>query len=200
LRFSLCALRPPPRRTRAFTLIEIMVVVVIIGVLSAVLLPALGGPLAKRKLSGAAGDLHLAMRHLQEVAVVNRRTCRLLLQPGAGAGSEPGRYAAEFQATELDAEAAFLTLNDAALPATSLPAGVRFGDLQLPPGAADAPGVPPGGAALTFFADGTADAAVVPLTDGRTVWSVVVAPHTGRARLLKGVVEAVPGGREDLDL
>jgi len=181
----------------AFTLIEVMVVVVVIGVLSAVLLPGLGGPLARRKLAGAASDLHLAMRHLQEVAVLNRRTCRLLLQPASG--GDAGRYAAEFQAVELDAEAAFETLKDVALPATTLPGGIRFGDLRLAPEAGGAPGVPDRGAAVRFFADGSADAALVPLTDGRAVWSVVVAPNTGRARLVEGTVDQVPGGREDLD-
>ena len=185
-------------RPAAFTLIEVMVVVVVIGVLSAAVLPSLGGPLAKRRLSGAAGDLHLAVRHLQEVAVLNRRTCRLLLQPASD--GEAGRYAAEFAEVELDAESAFSTLKDAALPATTLPAGVRFGDFQLAADADAAPGVPRGGAAVRFFADGTADAAVLPLTDGRAVWSVLVSPNNGRARLIAGVVDEVPGGREDLDL
>ncbi len=175
-----------------------MVVAVVVGVLSAVLLPALGGSFTQRKLAGAAGDLHLAMRHLQEVAVLNRRTCRLLLHPGAA--GQAGRYTAEYQAVELDAESAFAVLNDAALPATTLPEGLRFGDLQLPPEAAEAPGVPAGGAAVRFYADGSADPAVVPLTDGRAVWTVVLAPSTGRARLVQGVVERPPTGREDLDL
>ena len=118
-------------RPAAFTLIEVMVVVVVIGVLSAAVLPSLGGPLTKRRLSGAAGDLHLAVRHLQEVAVLNRRTCRLLLQPASD--GEAGRYAAEFAEVELDAESAFSTLKDAALPTTTLPAGVRFGTFSWPP-------------------------------------------------------------------
>lgn len=172
--------------------------VVIIGVLSAVLLPGLGGSLARRKLAGAAGDLHLAMRHLQDVAVLNRRTCRLVVQRATG--GEPGRYIAEFQELDLEGDTPFATLKDPALPTTVLSQGLRFGDLQMAPEAQDAPGVPSGGAAIRFFADGSADAAVVALTDGQAVWSVVVTPNTGRARLIRGAVDQVPGGREDLDL
>ena len=187
-----------PTLRRGFTLIEVMVVVVVIGVLSAVLLPGLGGSLGRRKLESAARDLHLAMRHLQEVAVLNRRTCRLLLQPATG--QDLGRYTAEFQDIELESETPFAVLKDPALPATVFSQGLRFGDLQMAPEAADAPGVPPGGAAIRFFADGSADAAVVALTDGQAVWSVVVTPNTGRARLFRGPVDQMPGGREDLDL
>ena len=185
------------RRRAAFTLIEVMVVVVVIGVLSAMLLPAFGGPLQRRKLAGAAGNLHLALRHLQEVAVTHGRTCRLLLKPAVG--GEPASYAAEVQAIDREAESAFVTLDDAAVPPTDLPEGVRFGDLRLPPDAADAPGVPRGGAALVFFADGSAGGAVVPLTNGQATWSVVVSPNTGRTSLIEGRVTALPGGREDLD-
>ena len=174
-----------------------MVVVVVIGVLSAMLLPALGGPLQRRKLAGAAGNLHLAMRALHEVAVTRGRTCRLLLQPASG--GEPGRYAAEVQAIRAGGRERVREAGRRGLAAHRVARGRALRRLASAARRGRCAGRAPGGAALMFFADGSAGGAVVPLTNGQASWSVVVAPNTGRASLIKGVVTALPGGREDLD-
>jgi len=53
---------------------------------------------------------------------------------------------------------------------------------------------------ITFSPDGTAQAAVVQIGDGKTHYSIGISPATGRAKLVFGTTEQVKIGVTDLDL
>lgn len=60
------------RRTGGFTLLEIIVVVLIIGILFAIIAPGWNGFLAAQRLSAAQDEIYLVLRDAQSIAKQNR--------------------------------------------------------------------------------------------------------------------------------
>lgn len=56
-------MRPPPP-SRAFTLVEVLIVVVILGILAAIAVPQFVGATEEAKISATLTDLHKLRRHL----------------------------------------------------------------------------------------------------------------------------------------
>ena len=52
---------------------------------------------------------------------------------------------------------------------------------------------------VEFEPSGQADAAVLEVTDGSVLYSVIVVPESGRAILVSGKVQQLPNDRQDLD-
>ena len=176
----------------AFTLVELMVVVVIIGVMSTLALPYLSGASRAAALDAAGDDLTQAMRYLQRQAVLRQRAYRLVLVMN---DAETGRsgWRAEAAATDLDAAETWAAVTEGAVKPTWLDPAVTIGDLLREQDTLDPT------PAVVFRADGTADAAVVVLALGERAVSVVVSPTDGRVTRVEGRADTVPGWREDLD-
>lgn len=64
-------LRPAPVGARAFTLVEVLIVVVILGILAALAVPALQGAVEKARIARAIGDIKAIGRNLQEYEIEN---------------------------------------------------------------------------------------------------------------------------------
>lgn len=67
------------RRTRGFTLIEIMVVMVVVGLLAVIAVVNLGGGAQQRELENAARELFLLMQTASEQAVLNNQEMGLVI-------------------------------------------------------------------------------------------------------------------------
>ncbi|MCI5160553.1 MAG: type II secretion system protein GspH [Candidatus Electrothrix sp. AX5] len=65
------------RKTEGFSLIEILVVIAIIGVLSAIVVPSFISGMPTRRLKSAARDLYGAMQQARLLAVKNNQNCTL---------------------------------------------------------------------------------------------------------------------------
>ena len=80
-----------------------------------------------------------------------------------------------------------------------LPEGVKFGTFRVQPRAEGKSDPDAAAPFIGFEPTGEADTAVIGLTDGRSHWTLRIAPSTGRAELTEGRVEQPIDDRKDLD-
>jgi general secretion pathway protein H len=196
------------RVQRGFTLIELLVVVGLIAVLAGLAAPALGsisGADARR----AAGQLAGGMRHMFDTAALRHQTCRIALDLDERAWSAecaPGAATvardAERQEDEEDlarrfpeerdegtrallARTKFGAFEDRLVERRELPGRTAFGKVTVEGRA----GAESGKAYVYFFPGGRAQRAFVPVVDGKNLYTVVVEPFSGRARVVVGPVQ-----------
>lgn len=179
----------------AFTLIEIMVVVAIIAVLSAMAVPSLMGSYRKAELADQTQQLYDAARYTQRMAVVKQRTLRLVLVLQDPEHDGRSSYHIELASTDLDEPEAYTKANGGSVKPTVFPETLRLLDVKLGNGEAEWSDT----LAVRFFADGSADGAVIQLGDDQRVRSIVIDAATGRVESVPRRVEAPPNLREDLD-
>ena len=179
-------------RHRAFTLIELMVVVTVIGVLSALAVTSFHGSLGKTRLDESAQGLFITVRYARQYAVMHQRDCRVVFVTDAVGSDRPG-YRLEVVSDDPESGSAFRVLRTGAAKPVSLPSGVSFSRVLIE-------GIEPGtDSVVTFRPTGEADAASIQLTDDRRTWSVLIDPGTGRVELADRAVNQTPNMREDLD-
>jgi type IV fimbrial biogenesis protein FimT len=70
------------RAQTGFTMIELMTVIVIVGILAVLAIPAFGEQLARRRLEGAATDLSTDLQFARTQAVGRRGTTQLITESG----------------------------------------------------------------------------------------------------------------------
>jgi Tfp pilus assembly protein FimT len=180
--------RPPHRRAKAFTLVEMTVVMILVVILVGMTVPMLAGAAGARRCKEQATALLTAARFAREYAVTRRVPCRMTID---AAGGE-----ATLQKQDQDAAGAetFVSIGLGWGKPVVLTNGVRFGRVQITPAEGAS-----GGSTVTFRPTGEADAAIIEITDGRWTFTLVILPTSGRARLLEGADRGIPNDRVDLD-
>lgn len=199
--------------SRGFTLVELMIVVAVIAIMTAAVVPSVSS------LSGAdartsAGELAGSLRYLFDTAALRHATCRMVLDLDArsfGAECAPklvgvarGEAAAKAAAAEdedleqrfpdeKDAErrrvlaaSRFGAFTDRLLRKRALPGRTEIREVRVE-GRREP--ITEGKAYVHFFPGGQAERAFVEVADGTTLYTVVVEPFTGRARVVTGKVE-----------
>jgi general secretion pathway protein H len=185
-----------------------MIVIGVIGLLAAMAVPAVesvSGANARK----AAGELAGAMRYLFDSAALRHATCRIALDlegrswwaecaPGAaGIAADPVRAdekkleerfpdEKDAEVRRLLAKTRFGKFEDRMVKKRELPGTTGFGPVHVE-GRRDA--LEHGTAYVYFFPGGQAQRAYVPVVDRNNLYTVVVEPFTGRARVVPGKVE-----------
>jgi general secretion pathway protein H len=191
-----------------------MIVVAVMAVMAAAVMPALAS-LSGADARKGAGELSGSLRYLFDTAALRHATCRMVLDLdgrtfGAecaprlvGVARDDGKGGKVGAADEQDLEGRFPDEKDA--ERRRLLARTRFGAFsdrlltrrELPGKTAirevrvegRREPITEGTAYVHFFAGGQAERAAIEVVDGSTVYTIVVEPFTGRARVVNGVVK-----------
>jgi len=182
----------------------------VVAVISAAAVPALRG-ITGANARQAAGELAGSLRYLFDTAALRHVTCRMALDieghaswaecaPGPatlGKEDQPSRVARELEERfpderdpdrrRLMAQTRFGAFDDRLAPRRVLPGRTAFGPIRIE---GRSHPVEEGVAYVYFFPGGQAQRAFIPVIDGELVYTVVLEPFTGRARVVAGTVEA----------
>lgn len=196
-------------RQRGFTLIELMVVIAVVAVISAAAVPALRG-ITGANARQAAGELAGSLRYLFDTAALRHTTCRMAIDidnhatwaecaPRAvtlAVQDKTSRVSRELEERfpderdadrrRLMAQTHFGAFDDRLAPRRALPGKTTFGPIRIE---GRSQPIEEGVAYVHFFSGGQAQRAFIPVVDGDLVYTVVLEPFTGRARVVAGKVE-----------
>lgn len=137
-------------RARGFTLIELIAVILLVGIATAVVATSFSKSLAGAKIRGASRDLVAALRYTRGQAIVKGEQQVLLLDLDQNAYTAPGRKA------------------------VSLPDGM---ELTLTTAESELTGQNAGG--IRFYPDGSSTGGNIAIHQGQREWRINVAWLTG---------------------
>lgn len=169
-----------------------MVVLLIIAVLTTVGAVQYAGSAALVDLRQSSRNMELCAQYAHNYALTRHCASRLLIDP------RENRFVLQCQEDPDKDPDKFVPVPGMAAKQL-LVRQVRFGALWVDSGQAE-PSDSPGMIAIRFEPTGSADAAVIEITNGQRVFSLVVYPSTGRSSLVDGKVNELPNDRKDLDL
>ncbi len=180
---------------RGFTLVELIVVIVIVGVLGAMTVPQLTGRAASARLRASANALKTAADYAHGYAMTRNVPTRLVIE------RQQGRFALAHQPEPVAEPGQWQAVPSAVHRGGSLRPGVSFSRVEVHDdvGATDQPETTQG-EGVTFRPSGEAQAAVIEITDGTAYWSLAIAASTGRRQLAAGRATGRLEDRTDLDL
>ncbi len=192
---------------------ELMIVVAVIAVMAAAVVPSVAS-LSGADARQAAGELSGSLRYLFDTAALRHATCRMVLdldgrsfsaecapRPVGVARGEGGRPPPQEDDEELAdrfpdeqdaarrrllARSRFGGFSDRLLKKRELPGRTEIREVRVE-GVTDP--IVDGKAYVHFFPGGQAERAYVEIADGSSLYTVVVEPYTGRARVVTGAVE-----------
>jgi len=144
------------------------------------------------KLRGSARQLLVAAQYARDFAATRRCKSRLIID------LDQQQYALAFQPDPQHNPSEFVPLATGLGRAQRLAEGLRFARVWIEPRQGhDQP--PDQLDYITFEPNGQTDAAVMEITNGQQTYSVLIAPHTGYAKLIEGTSDVLPNDRLDLD-
>ena len=169
--------------TRGFTLLELMVVITLIAIMSAVIIPEMKGTYEDALLRASSRELISVLNLASSRAVAVNQIHRVRLD------REVGRYVLERCARERGAQTEFVPVRDGFGNEANLDSRIKI-DILKPetelPGDADPAEESDdaeASASIRFYPDGTADARQIVLTDRDGIQAVFrTNPATGRVR------------------
>ena len=180
-------------RSKGFTLIELIVVVVIVGVLGAMTVPQVAGRVDSARLRASANALRSTADYAHGYAMTRNVPTRMTIE------REQGRFALAHQPEPAAEPGRWEAVRSGVHRGGTLRRGVRFSRVEVHE-AMEASGNAGEGLGVTFWPSGEAESAIIEITDGQTYWSLGIASSTGRRVLAAGRATSRLEDRSDLDL
>ena len=166
------------RDERGFTMVELGMVLLVLGIVMAIVLPRFGGTLERQQLRSTINVIHGTVRYLQAYAALTKRVYRLTFDLDRQVMS-----VCYFQGETCTPEAS-RELRDYVLPAS-----VRILDVVSPQGAKTRAGE----ATTHFHPTGLAEPSIIHLgTDSNQKATLVIEPLAGRVKVFDDYVEQKP--------
>ena len=175
---------------RAFTVVELIVVIAMLSVLAGMTVMRLGGRSRSGRLREASRRLLTTAQYARDFATTRRRACRLIFDPNGG-------YSLAYQADPHHNPSEFRPISSGLARPEQLTEPLRLSKIRVVHRSDS--GQDTSESFITFEPTGLADGAIIEITDGRRKFSLLIEPHTGRAKLVEGEVEELPNGRKELD-
>jgi prepilin-type N-terminal cleavage/methylation domain-containing protein len=180
---------------RGFTMIEMMMVVALMA-----LLAGIGGGLYKGTMEGmlvkkAARDFYLAARYARMLAVESQRPCRIEMDRANNSFAVVSE-----QINEQTGEVETLAVKNYYAKTVKFADGIRFEDVQIFSNDSDGEASPEEQIqSILFFPNGTVQASVIQIGDGKTHYTAGIYPSTGRVKIYFGQAENIESQVIDLD-
>jgi len=166
------------RDERGFTMVELGMVLLVLGIVMAIVLPRFGGTLERQQLRSTINVIHGTVRYLQAYAALTKRVYRLTFDLDRQVMS-----VCYFQGETCTPEAS-RELRDYVLPAS-----VHILDVVSPQGTKTRAGE----AATHFHPTGLAEPSIIHLgTDSNQKATLVIEPLAGRVKVFDDYVEQKP--------
>jgi prepilin-type N-terminal cleavage/methylation domain-containing protein len=179
--------------TYSFTLVEVLVVIALIAIVAGVGAGLYKGTYEGLVVKRAARDFYLAAKYARMLAIERQRPCRLILD------NEENRYAIVIdELSEDSGEIEQRAVRDFYFRPVQLAGDIKFEDINITSTDADED-YGEQGRTIVFSPDGTSQAAVIQIGDGKTHYTASVSPATGRVRMEFGQADDVGAQIVDLD-
>lgn len=117
-----------PKVLRGFTLLELMLVIVIMGIMVAVSIPSFSGVFAQTRLTTATSSLASALGFAGRLAVMERLSCRL------NCDTQQGTYWLSIEKDPLEAPGTYSKPDGHLGKDRSLPQGIKISKMLTPRG------------------------------------------------------------------
>ena len=176
---------------RAFTLLELIVVIVIVSVLATMIAPRLYSATGSAQLRATANRLLVTAQYARDFAVTHRLACQLIIdQP-------ENSYCLAYEDDQQQTADRFQRMRIGIGKSEQLGERLKFSKVWIVPRRQDVDTQK--NSCIIFEPTGQADTAVIEISDGTRVYSLLVTPHTGQIKLVEGHVNKLPNDRLDLD-
>lgn len=180
------------RSGRAFTLVELLVVIAIIAVAGGAGIGLYAGSSQRFKLEKTARDFLITAKYARILAIEKQREYKIQLD------SENGGFAlSTIEWNESSGEFEQTVVDDYYCKPVQFEGAIQFEDVKVA-GDSETDGED-AEASIAFSPDGSAQAVVVQIGDGKTHYTISISAATGKAKMHLGEVEDAEIGTIDLD-
>ena len=178
----------------AFTIAEVLLVVVLIVLIAGAAGGIYVGTYKKALVEKAARDFLLAAKYARISAIEQQTRCMMKLD-----AVNNGFLLLRDEINEETEETEQMVIRDVYFKPVQFGDGVNFEKISIEPAESEQTVEPEMQNVIAFSSDGTAQAAVIQIGNGKTHYTAQISGVTGRTKIYEGTVENITADTIDLD-